>query len=418
MNEAVQHLLHIRAIEPVPLDQRGQGFYSILFVVTKASGEWRAILDLKGLNFHLAYHKFKMQMLRSILRSIRKGDLLTSIDLTKAYLHIPISLAHRRFLRFTYKGRHFQHRALRFGLSSAPRVFTKILAVLAAHLRMRSVRVQCYPDDILIQSSSTGSALSDLELVVKLLQDHGFSVNFPKSHLVPTTRLLHLGAIIDTVECRVYLSQERRNSIRESVLQLRRCQSVTLASLSQLLGKMTSAIAIVPWSRLHSRELQWFMLPFQRQNLSASQQRVRLPQQVLRFPHVVAITSHTQRVMLQGAGQDSTHDRHQPVQLESTPSVAVDIGTLVHLRSPALHKLARTTSHPSSLPSLSRPRAGRSPLFPRSSFVTLLSHWDIIFYSAHSLKGLLTPELPPCTGTLRGNYHRSYGLLPSHPSSP
>ncbi|XP_015665850.1 dual specificity mitogen-activated protein kinase kinase 6 [Protobothrops mucrosquamatus] len=35
-------------------------------------------------------------------------------------------------------------------------------------------------------------------------------------------------------------------------------------------GKMVSCIAIVPWARLHLRDLQWFLLPFQRTNTSAS----------------------------------------------------------------------------------------------------------------------------------------------------
>ncbi|XP_015682931.1 signal transducer and activator of transcription 5B-like, partial [Protobothrops mucrosquamatus] len=175
VSTAIAHLSDIRAIERVPPDQIGTGFYSILFVVPKASGGWRAILDLKGLNHFLTYRKFKMQTLKSILASIRKGDFLSSSDLTEAYLHIPILQEHRRFLRFAYTHRHYQYRALPFGLSSAPRVFTKILAVLAAHLRMRPVRVQCYLDDILVQSRSFHSAQSDLEITIRTLQDHGFS---------------------------------------------------------------------------------------------------------------------------------------------------------------------------------------------------------------------------------------------------
>lgn len=36
------------------------GFYSIFFLVPKSSGGWRGILDLKELNKHITYHKFKM----------------------------------------------------------------------------------------------------------------------------------------------------------------------------------------------------------------------------------------------------------------------------------------------------------------------------------------------------------------------
>lgn len=97
MEAAVEHLLDIRAIQPVPEDQQRLGLYSILFVVPKVSWGWRMILDLKRLNKHLVYKRFKMQSLQSILKSIREGDFLMSIDLTETYLHIPILLAHQRF---------------------------------------------------------------------------------------------------------------------------------------------------------------------------------------------------------------------------------------------------------------------------------------------------------------------------------
>lgn len=48
MRSTIQHLLDIRAIQRLPVDQLHRGFYSILFVIPKASEwGWRAILDLK-----------------------------------------------------------------------------------------------------------------------------------------------------------------------------------------------------------------------------------------------------------------------------------------------------------------------------------------------------------------------------------
>lgn len=92
-----------------------------------------------------------MQSLQSILESIREGNFLTSIDLKEAYLHVPILPTHQQFFQFHYMGRHYQYQALPFGLSSVLRIFTKLLA---AHLQTLPVCVQCYLDDILIQSSS------------------------------------------------------------------------------------------------------------------------------------------------------------------------------------------------------------------------------------------------------------------------
>lgn len=149
-----------------------------------------------------------------------------------------------------------------FGLSSAPRTFTKVLAVLAASLREVPVRLVCYLDNILIFSSLASQADWERCLVFNILQSHSFTLNLDKIHLSPTTRILHLGALIDSIQGRVYLSPDRQSGIRSLVTQVLSQKKVPLFLLSQLLGKLISSIAIVPWVRLHLRLLQWFLLPF------------------------------------------------------------------------------------------------------------------------------------------------------------
>lgn len=74
MEEEIHHLLEMKAIEPVPAQHWGTGFYSIFFLVPKTSGGVRGILDLKILNQFISYHQFKMESLRSILSCIRHSD--------------------------------------------------------------------------------------------------------------------------------------------------------------------------------------------------------------------------------------------------------------------------------------------------------------------------------------------------------
>lgn len=50
MLQAIDHLLQIGAIEQVPSSETYKGCYSILFIVPKKDGSWRAILDLKWVN--------------------------------------------------------------------------------------------------------------------------------------------------------------------------------------------------------------------------------------------------------------------------------------------------------------------------------------------------------------------------------
>lgn len=101
-----------------------------------------------------------------------------------------------------------------------------------------------------------------------------------KSHLVPTTRIQHLRAVIDSVQGMVYLSQECLTSLRSLVRKVSAEQPISIRLLSQLLGKMVSCIGIVPWARLHCRALQWFLFPYQRAHRSSSACLIRLPPKV------------------------------------------------------------------------------------------------------------------------------------------
>ena len=67
----VQALLNKGAIELAPLPS--PGFYSRLFVVMKASGAWRPVIDLSTLNLRIQQTSFKMETLQSVLFSVRPG---------------------------------------------------------------------------------------------------------------------------------------------------------------------------------------------------------------------------------------------------------------------------------------------------------------------------------------------------------
>ena len=78
----------------------GPGFYSRLFLVEKASGGWRPVIDLSHLNEFVQLTPFKMET----VASVREGDFLDSLDLKDAYFQIPIHRSSRKLLRFTSEG--------------------------------------------------------------------------------------------------------------------------------------------------------------------------------------------------------------------------------------------------------------------------------------------------------------------------
>ena len=98
----------------------GPGFYSRLFLVEKATGGWRPVIDLSHLNDFVQLTLFKMETVASVLLSVREEDFLASLDLKDVYFQIPIHGSSRKLLRFMSEGTVYQFKALCFGLSTAP----------------------------------------------------------------------------------------------------------------------------------------------------------------------------------------------------------------------------------------------------------------------------------------------------------
>ena len=111
---------------------------------------------------------FQMETIQSVLLSVRQGDWMASINLKEAYLQVPVHPASRLFLRFVFRDQVYQFKALCFGLSTAPQVFTRVMAPVSAILHSMGIRMRRYLDDWLVQSSSRESLLRDLQTVLRL----------------------------------------------------------------------------------------------------------------------------------------------------------------------------------------------------------------------------------------------------------
>ena len=86
-----------------------------MFVVWKISGLWRPLIDLSVLNRFISNTHSKMEIIPSVLLSVRRGDWMVSIDLKEAYLQVLIHPDSRKFLRLVAFGKAYQFQALCFG---------------------------------------------------------------------------------------------------------------------------------------------------------------------------------------------------------------------------------------------------------------------------------------------------------------
>ena len=115
LREEIAELLKKWAVERVR-NPETPGFYSRIFLVQKKNGKLRPVIDLSLLNLYINKY-FKMETVNSVRQSIRANDWVVSIDLTDAYLHVPIHPISRKYLRFIFEHQVFQFTALLFRMS-------------------------------------------------------------------------------------------------------------------------------------------------------------------------------------------------------------------------------------------------------------------------------------------------------------
>jgi len=118
-------------VDPCP-----QQFISTLFLVEKGpgTGELSPVINLQALNRFLPKETFKMEGLHTARPLLRKGNYTMKLDRQDAYYAVPIHPESRKYLCLKFKGTIYKFRCLSFGLSLAPRVFTRILCPIVAQL--------------------------------------------------------------------------------------------------------------------------------------------------------------------------------------------------------------------------------------------------------------------------------------------
>ena len=189
---SVQKLRLSRPIEEV-MDTTSPGYYSRPFLVPKPDGSFRPIINLKKLNQFIVVPSFKMETLFSIIAALQPQEWITKIDLKDAYHHIMVHVNIRKYFRFVVAGIVYQFQVLPFGLSTAPREFTKTLAPVIQLLRSQGIQVHAYLDDWIIRATSREQSLEHTQHIIQLLQSPGWTINWDKSMLQPSRILDFLG---------------------------------------------------------------------------------------------------------------------------------------------------------------------------------------------------------------------------------
>ena len=254
MWEQITLMLQKNAKTEVPPDS--PGFYSNVFLVRKASGGWRPVIDLKNLNEHIHAPHFSMFTTSSVLSSVEKGDYAFKIDLQDAYFHVPIHPSSRKYLRFAFENRVYQFRVLPFGLNTAPQVFTRLGHTVTAYLHRQGVSVIPYLDDWLVHHPDRQVLLRHQALLLDTLDLVGFILNQKKSELDLTQDLQFLGIHLRLDLGRALLPESKAGEIVACARHLSSLKVLNYSQVSHLMGSLNWASGLIPLGRLYLRPLQ------------------------------------------------------------------------------------------------------------------------------------------------------------------
>ena len=234
-------------------------FLSHIFPVPKKTlDEFRIILDLTELNKFVRKVKFRMDKITDIMSIIKPGDFLVSIDLSDAYFCIAMHILSVPFLTFIFMRIYYQFTCLPQGLTSAPRIFTKIIRVILTFLRCQTIRISAWLDDFLLAAHSKQLCEEHSFTTIRTFEELGFIPNIEKSQLTPSQKLLHLGLIWDTLEFSVSIPKDKILAVKRKCT-IALSYRVTVRFLSSILGSIEFFKWGFPHAAFHYRRLQRFI---------------------------------------------------------------------------------------------------------------------------------------------------------------
>jgi hypothetical protein len=257
VQQLVEEYLRLGAVE---LCEHPTPYLTPVFAVPKGSGGWRLIHDLRPVNSSLALPpKFVLDDLTSVLPHLQPHQWYAKVDISNAYLHVPIEASSRHFVAFCAPGSSntvYQWAALPFGLSWSPFVFTRVLRPVIRRMRKAGYQIFAYLDDLLLMGPSQFHVLQGTQLLLSLLCSLGWTVHLTKSVLTPTQCVDFLGTTIDSRSATCRLPTDRVRLLQNDIHKVLARGAITFTALRRFMGKIVAARHGVWGALLLSRGLQ------------------------------------------------------------------------------------------------------------------------------------------------------------------
>ena len=216
---------------------------------------WRLITDLsfpEGLSVNDAINPrlcslsyITVDQFAAAALNLGNGALLAKIDIKAAYRLVPVHPTDRKWLGVKWEDHIYVDGMLPFGLRSAPKLFSAVADALEWCIAQGVQHVFHYLDDFVVLGPPRSPACENaLFLLKKTCADLGVPLA-PEKQDGPTSVIVFLGIIIDTVRQELRLPVDKLQRLMEMVSQWGREKACTRAELESLIGILQHAYKVV-----------------------------------------------------------------------------------------------------------------------------------------------------------------------------
>lgn len=256
INMEIDRFLQCKIIEPIFTKDENE-YISNIFIRPKKDGKVRVILNLKTFNKnHMANIHFKMETLQSAINNMRKDCYFGSIDISEAFYSVPICKTDRKYFRFWHNNQKYQFKALIMGLTTSPRVFTKIMKPVFANLRTLGHISTAYIDDSCLQGNSYQTCMRNIKDTIQLMDSLGLTIHPEKSVLIPSQQIVFLGFILCSVTMTIRLTPEKVTETIALCHDMLEKKRVTIREYAKLIGKLVASEPGVEYAPLFYKPLE------------------------------------------------------------------------------------------------------------------------------------------------------------------
>ncbi|CAH8637872.1 unnamed protein product [Schistosoma rodhaini] len=173
VEQEIERLQKLGVIEPVNFSE----WAAPIVVVKKTNGSIRLCADYStGLNEALETHQYPLPLPEDLFAKLNGGKLFAKLDLSEAYLQIPVADECKNLLTInTHKGL-FRYNRLPFGVKTAPSIFQQVMDTMLQDVPGAAA----YLDDIIIMGVDKIDLEKKLDQVLSRIAEYGFRLRAEK----------------------------------------------------------------------------------------------------------------------------------------------------------------------------------------------------------------------------------------------